>query len=65
MARAMAIRWRSPPERWETGAADNRIIAIIQLVDTGRRAALFGCRLHLCVCGTGSLPCGYSPGYCG
>ena len=37
-----------------TGAADNRIIAIIQLADKGVAAALFGCLLHLCVRGTGS-----------
>ena len=36
-----------------TGAADNRIIAIIQLADKGVAAALFGCLLHLCVRGTG------------
>ena len=29
-----------------TGAADNRIIAIIQLADKGVAAALFGCLLH-------------------
>ena len=37
-----------------TGAADNRIIAIIHLADKGVAAALFGCLLHLCVRGTGS-----------